>query len=202
MLRVAVPLIFLIPAGLVFGQDRSKEPAIPAETSQVLRQLRDWEFEERTRLEQKIAERRRQVIAQMQRQLESHTKRGDLESANAILAEIEKLESTEKRPPAEMTYELPWEHHGKKGSVLVTFHPDGIATWENTIVDKTFQRGFPLVDRSFRGRRSVVRVRRQGTRHGVALCGELCLSKSAGSQEQQHIERHPHQVGSATVPHS
>ena len=132
----------LLLAGLPDTVSARADEKVPDETRELLRELRAFELEERTEVEERIARERDRTIEQLQRQPEGYTKGGDLETANAILAEIKRLQSDERRPPTGMTFDLPWSSDGKRGSVLVTFHGDGTATWDNKVVDVTFDKGF------------------------------------------------------------
>ena len=127
-------LLCLFCASLVQGEE------LPDESQKLLDQLSEWEFKERTLLEQKIAEKRKQVVEGLERHKETYTKRGDLEKALALRKEIEKLQKSDTRPPLGLVYEMPWDEGD--GRVRVEFHAEGIATYTNLKTGDAFDRGF------------------------------------------------------------
>ena len=113
---------------------------LPGESQKLLEQLADWEFKERTLLEQKVSEKREQIIESLQRHQETYTKRGDLETALTIRRQIEVLKKKESRPPVNLVYEMPWDDG--EGRVRIEFHPEGIATYTNLKTGQIFDKGF------------------------------------------------------------
>ena len=119
---------------------------LPDETRSLLDNLEQWEFQEKVHLEEKLKEKRKQVIEALRRQQASYTRQGDLDTALAIKKRADELEALVPNPPAGMLFEMPWDDGD--GRVRVLFHRDGTATYTNLATGKVFDRTFRWAEKS------------------------------------------------------
>lgn len=122
--------------GIAWGQ----EITLPEETAALLDNLEQWEFVEQVHFEEKLKEKRRQVVETLRRHQASQTRQGDLDTALAIKKKADELEALIPNPPGGMVFEMPWDEG--EGKVQVLFHPDGKATYSNLTTGDVFDRGF------------------------------------------------------------
>ena len=64
---------------------------LPKESQELLQKLNAWELEQQALLQEKIRQKREEVMEVLERQLTGTTKRGDLDGALSIKTEIERL---------------------------------------------------------------------------------------------------------------
>lgn len=141
-----LPVLGLVAVILVPGKLLAQQKALPEETRSLLENLEQWEFVEKVHFEEKLKEKRRQVVETLRRHQASQTRLGDLDTALAIKKKADELEALIPNPPGGMVFEMPWDEG--EGKVRVLFHPDGTATWTNLTTGDVFKRGFRWAEKS------------------------------------------------------
>ena len=141
-----LPVLGLVAGILVPGKLLAQQKALPEETRSLLENLEQWEFVEKVHFEEKLKEKRRQVVETLRRHQASQTRLGDLDTALAIKKKADELEALIPNPPGGMVFEMPWDEG--EGKVRVLFHPDGTATWTNLTTGDVFKRGFRWAEKA------------------------------------------------------
>lgn len=145
MMKTRNWLVMALAAFLIASVAPAAEE-LPEESETLLRNLEQWEFVEKAHLEEKLKEKRRQVVETLRRHQASHTRLGDLDTALAIKKRADALEALIPQPPGGMVFQFPWDEG--PGEVQVLFHKDGTATYTNLGTGQGFEKGFRWAEKS------------------------------------------------------